>query len=115
MVKGYLIYDGLCGSCKRFKDIIVKLDTEKVFTPVSLHTKKAKQLLPDMPKKKLYSSFHIITPDKKVYSGADALQILLEYSPGKQLMKYVNKIPGINYIFRIGYALGKRLATRIPW
>ena len=115
MVKGYLIYDGLCGTCKRFKEIVVMLDRQKVFTPVSLHTKKAKQLLPQMTKKKLYSSFHIITPDKKVYSGADALQILSEYFPGKQLMKYVNKMPGIKYFFRIGYAVGKRLATRIPW
>ena len=103
----------MCDTCKRFKDAVVMLDKQEVFTPVSFHTKKAKQLLPQMSKKQLYNSFHIITPDKKVYSGADALQILLEYLPGKQLMKYVNKMPGISYLFKVGYAIGKRIAPRL--
>ncbi len=108
MKRGYILYDDHCMTCIQFITLLTKQDTKKIFILVPLRSARARTLLPHMNMKKLFSSFHVITPDKKVYSGGNALHALLSYFPKRSFLTRIRAIPGSAHLFKLGYAIGKQ-------
>ncbi|HKW05923.1 MAG TPA: DCC1-like thiol-disulfide oxidoreductase family protein [Nitrososphaerales archaeon] len=105
-----LIYDSDCGPCTRFKRIIEFLDTHDRFRYESLVRSDKLGLLNSIPMAERHRSFHLISPEGRVSSGALAIPALLCQLPlGGIASTLVTKAPGGIRLVGLVYSTFSRL------
>jgi predicted DCC family thiol-disulfide oxidoreductase YuxK len=99
-----LAYDADCGPCTRFRYFVEAIDSKGEVAFVSLIDADDSGMLDRIPKSERHTSFHVIFPDGKLLTGADAVPPLLELLPGgKILAKVVTTVPGGRRFIAIVY------------
>lgn len=89
-----MAYDAECGPCTRFKELVRVLDRYHRIDFLSLT--KADQLgkLDPIPQSLKYRSFHMISPTGNIWSGAEALPVMVRLLPlGKPMSKVFMTTP----------------------
>jgi predicted DCC family thiol-disulfide oxidoreductase YuxK len=105
LAKYLLAYDTDCGPCTKFKQGVDFLDKYNKIDFLSLNDADSNGMLESVPKDLRFQSFHLIFPDGRVLSGADALLDLIGILPaGIYMTKLIRKIPYherlIGYIYK---------------
>ena len=98
-----LIYDGECGVCRKAVELLRRWDREHElrFVPFqdSVAVARFGIALPA-----LAAAMHLVSPDGRVYPGADAIPELLRLFPGKRWLAPLFRIPGVLPLARRVYA-----------
>jgi len=98
-----LIYDGVCGICQRSVAILQRWDREHVLRFVPFQDGAAVARF-GIALPALAAAMHLILPDGRVYSGADAVPELLRLFPRRRWLAALFWIPGVLPIARRLYA-----------
>jgi predicted DCC family thiol-disulfide oxidoreductase YuxK len=95
-VQSVILYDADCGFCRWSVARILRRDRNGDFRAVALQSPEADRLLPGMDEERRLSSWHVVTPEGRVYSaGAGLVPILPLYPGGKQLQAFVRAFPWV--------------------
>jgi predicted DCC family thiol-disulfide oxidoreductase YuxK len=90
-----LLYDADCGPCTRFKNSVKFLDASRRIESIPLTEGDRKGLLERVPPSLRHRSFHLVSPDGAVLSGAKALPQLLALLPaGRIASRLIVGAPG---------------------
>lgn len=98
-----LIYDGECGFCRQAVAIVSKWDREGRLTLIPFQEQKRVAAF-HIPLPALAAAIHLVLPDGRVLTGADAAPELLRLLPGKRWLAGVFAIPGVLPVARRVYA-----------
>ena len=99
-----MVYDSDCGICTRFKNVISFLDAHQRLAFAPLLTADKDGLLDSVPAHRRHRSFHLVNPSGRVYSGADALPILVGLLPaGRPLESILSSAPPAMWLTRVVY------------
>jgi len=116
-----IFFDGVCGICNKFVDIILKADKNEIFFFAPIQGETAKRILQPLPSK--VSDWSMIYVDENgIYQQSDAsLQICRRMGGSWKILGYLLLIPRIirNPVYRLiaknRYKLfGKRDSCRLP-
>jgi len=77
-----LVYDSDCGPCMSFSNVVGFIDAKHAIGRVGLAEADASGLLDALPPQVRHTSFHLVSPDGEVWSGANAFPTLLGLLPG---------------------------------
>ena len=80
-----LVYDADCGPCTKFRRIIGFLDIRRTLLFASLVDADSSGKLNTVPAARRHRSFHLVSPQGKVESGANALPGLIALLPAGRL------------------------------
>ena len=103
-----LIYDGECGICQQAVALVRRWDREHVLHYIPFQDEVAVARF-GIALPALAAAMHLVLPDGRVYTGADALPKLLRLFPGKRWLALLFWIPGVLPLARRIYA---RIAIR---
>lgn len=81
MEEHLLVYDADCGPCSKFKNGIDWFDRYNRLRYISLIDADEQGLLNSVPKSRRHKSFHLVSPEDEVSSGANAIPVLLALLP----------------------------------
>jgi len=100
-----LIYDGDCGFCRRSVDLLQRWDREQRIALIPFQDQ-ARMAAFGIPLPALAAAMHLIlpAPDGRVLAGADAVPELLRLLPGKRLLAWGFRVPGVLPVARRLYA-----------
>ncbi len=108
--KHLLVYDAGCGPCTKFRRSIEFLDSYGRLDYASLIEADSEGLLRDVPGRLRYRSFHLLSPEGKALSGAEAIPKLAALLPaGRLLSKLMTSAPGALWAIAFVYAVLSRL------
>jgi len=95
MERSTLLYDADCGFCRWSLAKILRWDTRGRIRPVPLQDPEADELLGDMDEERKMASWHLVTPDGRVYSAGDAVPPLAAALPaGAPVAALARAFPG---------------------
>lgn len=77
-----LVYDADCGFCRWSLAKILRRDRDKRLRVVPLQSPESDQLLPAMSREEKYASWHLVSPDGRVWSSGAAAEPLARLLPG---------------------------------
>lgn len=97
-----LLYDRDCGFCRWSVAAVLKRDRGGRLRPVGIQTDEGAKLLSEMPAARRLASWHLVTEQGELVSGADALRPLLDRLDRPLLVRLVEAFPGP---MRLGYEL----------
>ena len=110
MRKHVLVYDADCGPCTRFKRIVDFLDAHERLDFTSLIQADEGGFLSSVPPALRHHSFHLISPDGGIRSGALAVPELIGVLPsGKLISKFIASAPGGVWSLSFVYEVLSRL------
>jgi predicted DCC family thiol-disulfide oxidoreductase YuxK len=90
-----LLYDPDCGFCRFCVTALLRWDRRRRLRPVPLTGPEAPGLLPGMGEEERMASWHLVTPDGRVYSAGAAFPELLRLLPGgAPLARLTARFPG---------------------
>jgi predicted DCC family thiol-disulfide oxidoreductase YuxK len=98
-----VIYDGECGICRRAVDVLVRWDRERVLRYVPFQDQAAVARF-GIALPALAAAMHVVFPDGRVFTGADAAPVLLRLLPGKRWLAPLFRVPGVLPLARRVYA-----------
>ena len=103
MSNNIIVYDADCGPCRKFKHLLNCLDVNHQIQFVSQTEADELGLLNRVPQCLRYKSFHLISSNLDIQSGAEALLRLIGLFPlGHPISKLIILAPG-----------GKRMMTSV--
>lgn len=110
-LKRYLLaYDSDCGPCTRFRRAVGFLDTYGKFEFMSLEHADEEGHLDTIPMSLRHRSFHLVAPDGRTLSGANALPKLVSLLPaGTILSGILTSAPGGLKATAFVYSVASRL------
>ena len=94
LLKYHLAYDADCGPCRRFKEMVDFMDPRERIDFLSLEEADDLGLLDKVPRRKRHTSFHLISPDGEVESGAEAIPSVIDFFPLGELFSKGLSAPG---------------------
>jgi predicted DCC family thiol-disulfide oxidoreductase YuxK len=109
----HLIYDSDCPICLKAVEGLRKLDRLGLINPVALSS------IPEHPRsgfpshQKLKEQIHLITPERKVYRGAEAVAVLATMLPRSKYLGEFLLLPGVRTVARFIYAIVARNRLRL--
>jgi predicted DCC family thiol-disulfide oxidoreductase YuxK len=113
-----LIYDDNCPVCRESIDRLRKLDKLGIVKKVGLS--EAEEKLPDdfeLPDRdRLHEEIHLITPDRKIIRGADAVATVAAMFPRSRWLGKLVMLPGVRTVARWVYrwvARNRQLLSRV--
>ena len=109
-----LIYDGECGLCQRAVELLRRWDREHRLRYIPFQDEHAVRRF-GLALPALAAAMHLILPDGRVFSGADAVPELGRLLPGKRWWAWGFAVPGVRPVARRVYARiarGRRCAVR---
>jgi predicted DCC family thiol-disulfide oxidoreductase YuxK len=77
-----LLFDADCGFCRWATDRILAWDRGRRLRPVALQDAEAGELLRGVPYERRVASWHLVSPEGRVYSAGAAVGPLLRLLPG---------------------------------
>ncbi len=105
-----LVYDGDCGPCTKFKRAIDFLDTRMKLDYLSLIEADEKGVLDSVSPNLRHRSFHLVSPEGTVLSGAKALPGLIGLLPtGRPISLFMVLAPGGLSAMSFVYSVFSRL------
>jgi predicted DCC family thiol-disulfide oxidoreductase YuxK len=90
-----LLFDGQCGFCRQWVARLRRWDRRGAIQTLPGADRDTVPGLPPISDSSLDRAMQFVTPDGRVYPGAQALPALLPYLPGGRLLAPVFKIPGV--------------------
>lgn len=102
-----LIYDGECGLCRRAVERVRVWDREQRLAYLPFQDGAVRRF--GIPLPALAAAMHLLLPDGRVFSGADALPELGRLLPGKRWWAWGFGVPGVRPLARRIY---RRIAQR---
>lgn len=75
------LYDEKCTLCNRFKMALDRLIGSKV-TAVSVYDEEIYRKFPKLNKEECFSEIHLITEEKEILKGEQAMEYLIRMAPG---------------------------------
>jgi predicted DCC family thiol-disulfide oxidoreductase YuxK len=103
-----LIYDGECGLCRRAVQRVQAWDREQRLAYVSFQDGEAVGRF-GIGLPALAAAMHLVLPDGRVFSGADAVPELAGLLPGKRWWAWGFAVPGVRPLARWIYgAIARR-------
>jgi predicted DCC family thiol-disulfide oxidoreductase YuxK len=119
-----VLFDEDCGFCRWSADKLRRWDTRGRLTFAAIQSTKGAELLHAVPATKRLDSMHAVTPDGRVWSGGQAVRVILEELPGgSALASMAARFPGTTeWIYRLvarhrnrlGRLLGQRACSVDP-
>lgn len=98
-----LIYDGECDFCRQAVDVVLRWDREHRLTAIPFQDQ-ARVAAFGIALPALAAAMHLVRPDGRVFSGADAAPEMLRLLPGKRWLAWAFRIPGALPAARRAYA-----------
>ena len=93
--RAVLLYDQDCGFCRWSLSKVLAWDRHGRIRPVPLQSAEALRLLPGMDEERRMASWHLVTPDGRVYSAGGAAAPLARMLPlGAPLALLAEALPG---------------------
>ena len=80
--RSLVLYDRDCGFCRWSLAQVLTWDRGRRLRPVALQDPRARSLLGDMERERMFASAHLVTPDGAIHSGGDAVAPILRLLPG---------------------------------
>ena len=115
MKKTIIVYDGLCNFCQGLINSMLKIANPVYFELISCHYMDSAELAHEISQEDCNKYIHVITPDDKLYKGADAVrEIWLRLDHWSKPLAYLLKLPGVIHLARVGYILVSKNRHRIP-
>lgn len=124
MNRAVILYDNDCGFCRWSLARILAWDRQGRLRPVPLQDPEADALLEGMDHVRKMASWHLVTPDGRVYSAGDAVPQLARLLPaGAPIAGLATAFPGVtNRAYRwvarnrerLGRALGEQACSVDP-
>ena len=95
--RAIILYDADCGFCKWALARILAWDSKRSLRPVPLQSAEADALLPGLDGERRMESWHLVTPDGKVWSGGEAFEPLSHIVGRARLLGAVAaRFPGVS-------------------
>lgn len=109
------LYDGQCEICQAFISWLRVLDRTEQVKPIPLEAAELDALCADLSLEQCLRELHVISPDRSVYRGWDAVARLARLFPATWLVGALGSIPpfrwacsaGYRFVARNRYALSK--------
>lgn len=96
MERAVILFDSGCGFCRRSVERILRWDRHGRLRPVALRDPEADGLLGGVDEERKLASWHLVTPDGRVYSAGAAFPPLLRLLPGgRPLAALTAAFPGL--------------------
>lgn len=124
MKRAVILYDNDCGFCRWSLARILAWDRRGRLRAVPLQDPEADELLEGMEHERKMASWHIATPEGRVYSAGDAVPQLARLLPaGAPIARLATAFPGVtNRAYRwvagnrerLGRALGEQACSVDP-
>ncbi|UCG61785.1 MAG: DUF393 domain-containing protein [Candidatus Zixiibacteriota bacterium] len=105
----HLIYDDNCPICRKSISTVRNLDRLGLVNCVPLSTVTDQPRRGTLVKGKLAEEIHLITPEGKVYRGAEAVGVLASLFPRSKYLGAFILLPGVRALARRAY---RRVARR---
>ena len=107
-----LVYDDCCGPCARMKGVVAFLDPHRGIRCLGIDEAEGEGLLSGVSPALRRRSFHFISPDGSVRSGAGAIPELAAHLPGGALAARGLALPAVSWPVSSAYAVLSRLHER---
>jgi predicted DCC family thiol-disulfide oxidoreductase YuxK len=119
-----VLYDEDCGFCRWSADKLRVWDTRRRLTFAAIQTARGSELLVAVPEALRLDSMHAVTPDGRVWSGGQAVRVILAQLPGGSILAPIAAaFPGATeriyrlvarHRERLGRMLGQRACSIDP-
>jgi len=119
-----VLYDEDCGFCRWSADKLRVWDTRGRLTFASIQSARGAELLQALPVAERLDSMHAVTPDGRVWSGGQAVRVILAELPGGRIPASIAAtLPGATeriyrlvarHRNRLGRLLGQRACSVDP-
>ena len=113
MSRYHVIYDDNCPICAAGAVRLEKLDRMGLVRCVPLSEIPERPDMRTLSRAKLKDQMHLITPEGKVYRGAEAAGVLATLFPGSRLLGEFILLPGVRSVARRVYRLVARHRFKI--
>ena len=77
-----MLYDEDCGFCRWGVDLLLRLDRRRVLGAVAIQSPRGSNLLSSMTADERLGSWHVRSPGGRIWSGGEAVPVLLRVLPG---------------------------------
>jgi predicted DCC family thiol-disulfide oxidoreductase YuxK len=81
-----VLYDEDCGFCRWSTDKLRASDTRRRLTFAAIQSPRGAELLQAVPEAERLDSMHAVTPDGRVWSGGQAVRVILAQLPGGSIL-----------------------------
>ena len=98
-----LIYDGECPLCKKAVAWVQKRARPQTLDYLTCQSPERAQRFPDMVEAQCMEAMQLVMPDGAVYSGDEALPVLLSMLRRWRWLAHLFRLPGITLLSPIGY------------
>lgn len=98
-----LLFDGECPTCRRFADMVVRFDRDRLITSVSLQEHYiASQVI---PLDELKEELHLLGSSGSLFRGGEALAMIIRLVPAARPLRWMIENPlgkkGSDVVYRI--------------
>jgi predicted DCC family thiol-disulfide oxidoreductase YuxK len=94
MARAVLLYDGDCGFCRWTARQLLAWDRHQALRAIAIQSRDADALLANVPPHRRLESWHLVTPDGRVFSAGDAVAPLARLLPlGRPLGAIASTFP----------------------
>jgi len=97
------VYDGSCGLCTDAAGLVRRWDRGRRLDVVPFQAD-ARLARFDIPVPAYAAAMHLLLPDGRVYTGADAVPPLVRLLPGRRWLGWAWAVPGVARLARRVYA-----------
>ena len=108
-MKYTLVYDDGCGPCTRFRNAVEFLDPRRRIEYAGLDEEDGSGRLDSVPVSRRHGSFHLISPEGGVTSGAGALGPLVALIPCGMVLSEAMRVPPVSTVAAFVYSVFTRL------
>jgi predicted DCC family thiol-disulfide oxidoreductase YuxK len=111
-----ILFDGVCDVCHRGVAWVRARDTGGAFAFVPFQDPAVARRRPDLDPAALARAVHVVVPDGRVVTGADALPVVLARLPGRgpRIAARLLALPGALAVARPLYRVAAALRPRRP-
>jgi predicted DCC family thiol-disulfide oxidoreductase YuxK len=119
-----VLYDEDCGFCRWSADKLKAWDARRRLTFAAIQSPRGAELLHAVPEAQRLDSMHAVTPDGRVWSGGQAVRVILAELPGGSILaSTATAFPGATdttyrlvarHRERLGRMLGQRACSVDP-
>src|SRR6266550_4429308 len=119
-----VFFDSECGFCRWSADKLRAWDTRRRLTFAPIQGPRGEELLHAVPVARRLDSMHAVTPDGRVWSGGQAVRVILAQLPGGGILaSFAAALPGATdttyrlvarHRERLGRMLGQRACSVDP-
>lgn len=98
-----LLFDERCVLCRETVKTLSGLQTSVSLTMLPLQQVDVGDIVPGMSQEELLAQLHVITSDRQVFKGADAVFRIFREVPSYQWISRLERVPGFRHVARLLY------------